>query len=344
MGVRTRKELSMQTKNDRVEKSVGGPLEKGMFVEIHGLPQWITVRGRARRNLALLMLTGPGAAFSRMAPFFAPWEEAFTLVQWDQPGSGATQVKNGEAVTGALTFDRLATDAIAIVEFVREHFHLARIAVLGISAGTITGLKIVKKRPELFSAYFGTGQAVTWLCQERLGYAKVLEQARAANRREAIAELEKIGAPPYRDAATDLLKSKYCGALTPLEQAYLASLDPRIMAAVHRPPAGASWTAPDLPVTDVRAHAMAAYEKLRREIFAFDAYELGVTFDVPMFFLQGDRDLYTVTSEVETYATKIVAPQKELALVPGGGHSSFFLRDLFLDILRSFVFRIQLPE
>lgn len=330
----------MQASDNVVRTRTSDPTEEGMFVEIHGVQQWITIRGRHRANPALLILTGPGAAFSRMAPFFAPWEEEFTLVQWDQPGSGATEAKSASAGTGPLTFHRLAQDAVAVAEFVRRRLRVKRIAVLGISAGSITGLKIVKQRPDLFSAYIGTGQAVNWLRQEALGYAAVLEQARVAKNLEAVADLEKIGAPPYQDAATDFIKSKYCGALTPAEQAYLASLDPAIMAAVRNPPADANWLAPGLPALDPRANAMAAYEKLRTDIFAFDAHHLGLTFAVPMFFFQGDRDVYTVTSEVEKYAEEIQAPRKHFALVSGGGHSAFFLRDALLSLLRVHVLPI----
>jgi pimeloyl-ACP methyl ester carboxylesterase len=313
------------------------PIEEGMFVEIHGVPQWITLRGHNRRNPVLLILTGPGAAFSRMAPFFAPWEDAFTLVQWDQPGSGTTQAKNGDEGTSPLTFDRLAEDAIAVVEFARKRLATEKVAILGISAGSVIGLRIAKERPDLFSAYIGTGQTVTWLRQEALGYSLVLEQARSANNQEAVAELESIGAPPYQNAATDAIKSKYCAALTPAEQTYLASLDPAIMAAVRNPPANASWIAPGVPVSDLRAHAMSAYEKIRAELFTFDAYELGLRFDVPMFFLQGALDTYAVTSEVESYTANIQTPQKLFAPIPGGGHSAFFLRDTFLALLLAHV-------
>ena len=310
-------------------------IDEGVFVEINGIPQWLTFRGSDCRNPALLILSGAGAALSRMAPFFASWEQEFTLVQWDQPGAGATQAKNGEAGTGRLTLDRITDDVIAVTEFARQHLRAKKIAMLGISGGSIIGLKAVKQRPELFSAYVGTGQGVNWLRQEQLGYAMVLEHARAGGDQNAIAELEKIGAPPYKDAATDAIKSKYCGALTSAEQAYFASLDPAIMAAVRTPPAGASWIAPGLTVTDPRATAMAAYEKLRSEIFAFDAYQLGISFDVPMFFFQGERDAYTVTSEVEAYAAKIQSPQRLFVTIPGGGHSAFFLRDAFLALLNT---------
>jgi pimeloyl-ACP methyl ester carboxylesterase len=56
-----------------------------------------------------------------------------------------------------------------------------------------------------------------------------------------------------------------------------------------------------------------------------------------MFFFQGDLDAYTVTAEVEAYAAKIQAPQKLFVTIPGGGHSAYFLRDVFLGLLTSHV-------
>jgi pimeloyl-ACP methyl ester carboxylesterase len=84
---------------------------------------------------------------------------------------------------------------------------------------------------------------------------------------------------------------------------------------------------------DVRARAMATYEKLRGEMLAFDARRLGLNFEVPMFFFQGERDAYSVTSEVRAYEAEIQAPKKLLVLVAGGGHSCIFMRDEFLRLL-----------
>ena len=91
-------------------------LELGKFVEINGLQQWITIRGDDPANPVLLILPGPGTALSRMAEFFSPWEEDFTLVQWDQPNAGATLAQCG-SVEG-LSIDRIVRDAIAVAEFV----------------------------------------------------------------------------------------------------------------------------------------------------------------------------------------------------------------------------------
>jgi pimeloyl-ACP methyl ester carboxylesterase len=306
-------------------------IDEGMFVNIHGIEQWVTIRGSDLKNPVLLMVSGPGAAFSRMAPFFAPWEKNFTLVQWDQPGAGATYAKNGDS---PLTIDRLVRDGIGVTELILRRLHADKLVVLGASGGTIIGLTMVKRRPELFSAYVGSGQIVNWSRQEALSYAMVLDQARAAGDEKAVVELEQIGAPPYKDAATDAIKSKYAAALTPAEQ---AAFDPAVMAVVNNPPADARYVATGLETHDMRTVAMAAYESLRGEILAFDARLLGLVFDVPMFFFQGERDAYTVSSEVCDYEEEIRAPKKMVVLIQGGGHSSVFMGDEFLRLLRKHV-------
>lgn len=308
-------------------------IDEGQFVPVFGIDQWVTLRGEDSNDPPLLIVSGPGAAFSRLTPFFAPWEKAFTLVQWDQPGAGGTQAKNGDGGTGRLTYTRLARDGIAIAEFVCRHLRVGKIAVLGISGGSIIALMMVKQRPDLFFAYVGTGQIVDWARQETLSYAMVLEGARALGNAKAIAELEQLGPPPYPDAAADAIKSKYANTLMPAEQAVFASLEPDVMAAINAPPAGARYVPPDLPVLDVMTTAMAAYAKLGDELVAFDVRALGLDFEVPMFFFQGADDAFTVVSLVEDYVADIRAPKKALELIEGGGHSAFFIRDAFLALL-----------
>jgi pimeloyl-ACP methyl ester carboxylesterase len=287
-------------------------LELGKFVDINGLQQWITIRGNDPANPVLLILPGPGTALSRMADFFSPWEEDFTLVQWDQPNAGATLAQCGNI--DGLSIDRIVRDAIAVAEFVCRTLQVHRIAVLGISAGTIVALNLAKRRPDLLSAYVGTGQIVNWAHQDILSYEMLLDDARSAGHGDVVSELESLGPPPYECSAHDAVKSKYAGALTAAEQRALASLDPQVLAGMNAP-------------------AAAAYDALRAEIVNFDAHSLGLEFAVPMFFLQGELDIYTVNSEVWLYAEEIQAPEKEFDLIDGGGHSVYLMRDAFRQAL-----------
>jgi pimeloyl-ACP methyl ester carboxylesterase len=312
-------------------------LEDGLFVDINGVEQWITIRGCDLKNPVVLMLPGPGVGFSRMAEFFSPWERDYTLVQWDQPGAGATAAKHGEKACGPLSYDRIVRDGIAVVEWVRRRLSVPAIALLGFSGGTIIGLNMVSQRPELFSAYVGSGQIVDWARQDTLSYRMVLERARSARSAPAIAELEMIGAPPYSRASDDAIKSKYAGAPTAAEQRALARLDPKVMASMNAPPPDATYVPKGLTLGDTRTMAMAAYRALRGELVAFDARRLGLKYFVPMVFLQGEMDVFTVTSEVKSYVEEIEAPRKVFTLIEGAGHSAFLMRDEFLASLNRHV-------
>ena len=135
-----------------------------------------------------------------------------------------------------------------------------------------------------------------------------------------------IGPPPYADTATDAVKSQYAGAMTAAEAAALGALDPAVLAELQA-----------VPVEELRARATAAYDVLRPEIVTFDAHRLGRDFHVPMFFLQGDLDVFTVTSEVEAYVEWVSAPLKRFVPVTGAGHGTFFMRDELLDLLEKHV-------
>jgi pimeloyl-ACP methyl ester carboxylesterase len=304
-------------------------VEESGFFPIHGIDHWLAIRGDDRANPVLLLL-GPSAAF---APLFAGWERHFTLVYWDQPGAGATQAKNGDAGTGPLSLSRLVRDGIAVAALGRARLGKKRVAVLGFSAGSLLSLEIASRRPDLLSACVGTGQFVDWARQDAASYALLLARARAAGDAAAVAELERIGAPPYLDTATDAIKSKYAAAFTPAEAAAVAALGPVIAS----PPADATYLPHGLALGNPREVALAAYDKLRADIVRFDARRLGPSFRVPMFFFQGEDDVYSVTDAVRDYVAAIDAPRKLLALVPGGGHSAALLSGALLELLLAHV-------
>ncbi|HEY0436139.1 MAG TPA: alpha/beta hydrolase, partial [Phenylobacterium sp.] len=180
-------------------------IDEGLFLSVAGLEQWVTIRGRDRANPALMILTGAGAAFSALAPVFAPWEERFTLVQWDQPGAGATLAANPDDQQ-PLTYDRLARDGGSVVEAVCTRLGVPKLSLFAISGGSVTGLRMLRAGPERIAAYVGNGQVTHWRRQEALAYRIMLEQAEGDA--AATAELTAIGPPPWADVAAELAKSR----------------------------------------------------------------------------------------------------------------------------------------
>jgi pimeloyl-ACP methyl ester carboxylesterase len=304
------------------------PIDEGLFIPVHGLEQWITLRGADAANPGLMIVTGPGAAFSPMAPLFAPWERDFTLVQWDQPGAGATLARCGPP-PAPFTYERLARDGIAVAHYARGR--LGRpIALLGISGGTVLGLKMIKARPDLFAAYVANGQVVNWAEQEARSYATILARARAAGDDAAVAEIVGLGPPPWTDVAAYAVKGKHANAMTPAEA---AALDPAVMAAVRAPPAEARYVARGLPEADAYAASLAAYAALKPELGQFDARDLGLDFELPMIFLQGAQDAHTTTPEVAAYAAEVRAPAVIYEEIAEGGHMSIFLTQRIGELL-----------
>src|SRR5690606_20740455 len=136
-------------------------IDEGLFVDVNGSEQWVTVRGCDRRNPVLLWLHGgPGIAMSGQAPLFFAWERYFTIVQWDQPGGGATFARNGISGTGDLSIARYARDAEAVAEWATGHLATEKLIVMGTSWGTLVGLHLAARRADLVAAYVGTGQFV----------------------------------------------------------------------------------------------------------------------------------------------------------------------------------------
>ena len=309
-------------------------IDEGKFVDVNGAPQWITMRGADASQQPVLVIAGPGFGYAALAPFFAPWERELTLVQWDQPGAGFTFARNGAEPR---SIAQLVDDGIRVAELAAGRLGGRKLALLCFSGGTIVGLNMIKRRPELFSAYIGSGQFVDWARQDSQSYELLLTRAHDGGNAAMRAELEAIGPPPYADAATDAVKSKYAGAPTAREAAAFAALMPVAGAALQGVPAGAAYFAPGLQWPEPMARTFSAYTALRRDLVTFDARTLGPRFGVPMWFVQGADDLYSVTAEVERYATELAAPLVEVVKIADAGHAALLLRADILAALREHV-------
>ena len=137
-----------------------------MYVPIGGIEQWIQIRGEDRNNPVLLFVHGgPGASTLTLSSGWQPWEKYFTVVQWDQRGTGRTYRMTGSSIAPTMTVDRMTQDGIEVAEFLQTHLHKSKLILVGHSWGSFLGIHMVKERPALFFAYVGTGQIIgspTW--------------------------------------------------------------------------------------------------------------------------------------------------------------------------------------
>ena len=311
------------------------PIDEGLFVAINGVEEWITVRGRDRRNPVLLWLHGgPGVAMSGQAPLFFEWEKHFTIVQWDQPGGGATAAKNA-GNPGELTVERYVRDTVSVAEWTCRHLRCSKLIVMGISWGTLLGLELVHRRPDLVAAYVGTGQIVSGPRGAKLGYEMALADAQERGDEAAVEELRKVGPPPYSTFEAFITRQKYVNppGQKPSAEEAAAIAATRTLLAAPAPP-GSHYPGPTLPTSE----AVEAFLTTQRAMFqptsAWDAEQrVGLKFSVPMFFLQGADDRNTPTPLVREFADRVEAPSKKLVVIPNAGHATVLFHDTLLQLL-----------
>ena len=310
--------------------STANGVDDALFVELGGVPQWVTIRGQDRSNPVILLLHGgPGSAIAGLAPAFVPWERGFTVVQWDQPGAGRTFRAAGRTIAPDLTIDSMVADGIELTEWLRQRLGKDKIVLLGWSWGTILGVQMAKARPDLFVAYVGTGQVVAMEEGEALAYTNVLAKARARGDADAIAELEALGPPPYAGLQEIAIQRKWATQYElgmPLEPAFVLPqlLAPRTqLADIYdlaraTAAAGAHFVGPDMkgPMTQV------------------DLRRLGLDFAVPVILIQGTADDFTPAALSSAWLGSLAAPQKQFLPIENAGHFALtshgeeFLRDL----------------
>ena len=105
------------------------------------------------------------------------YEKDFTIVQWDQRGAGKTYAKNPNSPPEP---ERVELDGIELAQYLCHYLGKKKILLLGHSWGTYLSIGMVKRRPELFAAYIGTGQVGSWRANVQAQFDFMLARSRAA--------------------------------------------------------------------------------------------------------------------------------------------------------------------
>lgn len=168
------------------------------FVPIGGIDQWVAIQGNDAANPVILFLHGgPAEAQSPFLKEFLPWEQAFTVVNWDQRGSGKTYGRNGASTPG-MTVEQMAQDAIHVAEHACRRLNKSRVILVGHSWGSILGLHVVKRRPDLFHAFAGTGQPVSWSLSLQATERWARKNATARRDAETLKMLDRDSLPAHQ--------------------------------------------------------------------------------------------------------------------------------------------------
>ena len=288
-------------------------------VQINGTEQWLSIRGKDKRNPILLFIHGgPASPDMPLAyTFQTPWEDYFTVVQWDQRGAGKTYTANDpKTIAPTLTIDQMTDDAETIARYLRQTYHKQKIFLLGHSWGTVLGVRLAQRHPDWFYAYIGVGQMVNVQQNEAIGYRFALDQARADKNTKAVDDLTKLAPYPGKVGSLDIARIgtqrrwlSYYGGLAYGRTSFGFDAD-------------AEELAPEYSDKDLDAIGDGSLLTLNHLLKPLSAIDLShdTHFDCPILLFTGRHD-YAVSHELaaQWFAT-VSAPYKRLVWFEDSAH------------------------
>lgn len=305
-------------------RHIGTPegIDSLLPLEVNGSTQWVSIRGLNRANPVLLLIHGgPGWPMMPTAwAFQKPWEDYFTVVEWDQRGAGRNFLGTDTAkARGPFTLDQMVSDAEVVIGHVQRMLGKRKVVVMGFSWGTAIGLTLAAKRPDLLHAYVGVGQ-IGLGRNEKYLYDRTVELATFAHDDSALASLRAIAPYPAADgtvpSASAFLVRKWAGIHNG------GWYGQRDLSLFYQLPA----LAPEYSAADVDAQQAASNYAGRALYDAAMAVDLGRLgpFTVPIFFLHGRYDLFTPFVTARDLFEKLRAPSKKFIPFERSAHFVMF--------------------
>jgi pimeloyl-ACP methyl ester carboxylesterase len=284
------------------------------YVRLGGVDQWVMIRGENVANPPLIVLHG-GPGMSEMGffrHFNAPLERHFTVVHWDQRGTGKSFDRN--IPRSSMTVDRFVADLDELVDIVRRRFGMEKVAILGHSWGSTLGAIYAARFPEKVSVYVGAAQVGDCAAAESLSYAFGLAEAERQHDDEALKKLRAIGPPPYP------AKSVF------VERTAVSRLDGQMRLGILWKAGRALFGRPESSLFDlpnlVRGFGF-TLDAMWAEVSELNLLKLVPALKMPVVIFVGRRDHWVPAETSVAYFEALAAPSKRLVWFEHSGHEAF---------------------
>jgi len=293
---------------------VPGSIAEAKYLRLGGVDQWVMIRGESLTNPPLILLHGgPGmseTAFFRH--FNAQLEKDFTVVYWDQRGSGKSFSRT--IPRSSMTVEQFIADLDELVDAVCRRLGKKQVTLFGHSWGSALGVLYAARFPEKVAAYVGSGQIGDWAAGESLSYAFVLGELQRLQNRKGVEKLRAIGPPPY--PANGLWTQRIW--LNRVE----GHLRPGILWNVGR----IFLRGPEFSIFD-QANMVRGFrfsiDAMWDEVSRLNLMQLVPALQMPVFFFLGRHDHWVPPESSVAYFNALKAPSKLLVWFEESGHEPF---------------------
>jgi pimeloyl-ACP methyl ester carboxylesterase len=296
-----------------------GSISEKIYININGVKQGMFIKSRDSSNPVLLYLHGGMPDYFLTKKYPTGLEDYFTIVWWEQRGSGLSY--NYNIPPGTMTLEQMISDTREVTNYLRKRFKKDKIYLMGHSGGTFIGIQAAARMPELYYAYIGVAQMSFQLKSEMLAHDYMLMKYKESGNKKMTRKLEAApvtmnGTPDaylvLRDPAmhtlgigtTHDMNSVITGIFLPS----LACRDYTLMEKVNM------W----------RGKSRSGVSPLWNEMLTTDLAKEVHSLDIPVYFFHGIYD-YTVSYTLaKDYFENLKAPVKGFYTFEQSAHSPLF--------------------
>lgn len=165
-----------------------GSISEKIYININGVEQGMFIQSKNVKNPVLLYLHGGLPFYFLTKKYPTGLEDYFTIVWWEQRGSGLSF--NTNIPLESMTLEQMMSDTKEVTNYLRKRFGQDKIYLMSHSGGTFIGIQVAVQMPELYHAYIGVAQMTDQLKSEKLAYEYMLGQFREKGNKKMARKLE----------------------------------------------------------------------------------------------------------------------------------------------------------
>ena len=173
---------------DKFGKPIIGSISEKTFITINGVKQGMFIKSKNEKHPVLLILHGGMPEYFLSQKYPTGLEDYFTLVWWEQRGSGISY--NSNITPASINLGNMVIDAIEVTNYLRDRFNKNKIYLMAHSGGSFIGIQTAVKAPELYYSYIGVSQMSDQLKSEQLAHAYMLKYYKLNDNKEMTEKLE----------------------------------------------------------------------------------------------------------------------------------------------------------
>ncbi|HLO28256.1 MAG TPA: alpha/beta hydrolase [Anaerolineales bacterium] len=305
---------------DKDGNPLPGSISEKVFVNINGVKEGMFIKGKDVSNPVLLYLHGGMPDYFLSERYPTGLEDEFTMVWWEQRGSGLSY--SSDIPRDTLNLDQMISDTLEVTNYLRQRFGKEKIYLMGHSGGSFIGIETAARKPELYYAYIGVAQMSDQLKSEKLAYDYMLQQFKENGNTRMLRKLEAApvtltgGTPPaYLAVRDEAMHSLGIGTIHEMNSVVTGIFFPSLQ---NR----------DYTLTEKmhlwRGKASSGIATLWPEMAATELSKQVTKLEIPVYFFEGIYDYTCSYTLAKDYFEKLQAPVKGFYTFEQSAHSPIF--------------------